>query len=61
MYKTSVSTNKQQNQLDFELEPIIQQASLFKYKLFERILNPPKENQEDIRTCTVKCLYKNCR
>jgi hypothetical protein len=61
--KTSVALNIAQNLPDFQLDeessPII-----FKKGLFSKILNPLKENPEDInnyRTVTIKCLRPNCK
>jgi hypothetical protein len=61
LYQTSENTNKEQNQIDFVLESINLQPPCFKYKLFEKVLNPSQEDITQARTCTVKCLYKNCK
>jgi 3-methyladenine DNA glycosylase AlkC len=60
-YQTSIKTNKEQNQVDFILESIDQQPACFKYKLFQKILNPIQEDATKLRTCIVKCFYKNCK
>jgi hypothetical protein len=60
-YQTSERTNQEQNQIDFVLEPINLQPSCFKYKLFEKVLNPIQEDINKPRTCTIKCLYKDCK
>ena len=60
-FQTSIKTNIEQNQVDFALEPLNQQPFCFKYKLFEKILNPIQGNITKIRTCTINCLYKNCQ
>jgi hypothetical protein len=38
---TSTRVNRLQNREDFTLEPLKEQAPLFKFKYLERILNPP--------------------
>jgi hypothetical protein len=62
-----MSTNKQmqlvlaQNSLDFELEPLENQASLFKFKYLFKVLDlrhPNLVDLNDYRTVTVKCLIK---
>ena len=62
-----MSTNKQmqlvlaQNSPDFELEPLENQASLFKFKYLSKVLDPRHPNPvnlDDYRTVTVKCLIK---
>jgi hypothetical protein len=37
---SSVKLNLAQNHPDFKLEPIIQQATLFKFQLLKKTLNP---------------------
>ncbi len=57
----SVRLNIEQNSPDFRLEPLDQQPSIFKYKLFKKTLDNAKENPKNInnyRTVTIKCLYK---
>ena len=63
-------TNKQmqlvlaQNLPDFELEPLENQASLFKFKYLFKVLDPRHLNPVNLnnyRTITVKCLIKGCR
>jgi len=65
-----MSTNKQmqlvlaQNLPDFELEPLENQASLFKFKYLFKVLDPRHLNPVNLnnyRTITVKCLIKGCR
>lgn len=58
---TSTRVNRLQNKEDFTLEPLEEQAPLFKFKYLERILNPPQDNPEDTRTCTIKCLVRGCK
>jgi hypothetical protein len=58
---TSTRVNRLQNREDFTLEPLEEQAPLFKFKYLERILNPPQDNPEDTRTCTIKCLVRGCK
>ena len=60
-------TNKQmqlvlaQNLLNFELEPLKNQALLFKFKYLSKVLNPKHPNLvnlDDYCTVIVKCLIK---
>ena len=37
---TTAKYNRHQNHLDFELEPIINQAPLFKFQYLKKTLNP---------------------
>ena len=53
-----IKVNITQNSLDFVLKPLDEQGSLFKHGYLKRILNPIKENPEDIRTCTIQCLVQ---
>jgi hypothetical protein len=60
-YNSSVKLNILQNEEDFKLKPVSQQALIFKFGLIKKILNPPKDNSNDInnfRTVTIKCLFK---
>ena len=57
----STALNIRQNRLDFILEPIETQAPLFKYKLVSKVLDPPKDNPEDLRTVTIRCLFPGCK
>lgn len=50
---------KLQNSSNFELD-INTQPTIFKKRLFEKILNSPQENINISRTVTVKCLQKGC-
>jgi len=54
--KSSIKLNRIQNQEDFTLRPLEEQPPLFKFKYFERILDPVQEDIEETRTCTIKCL-----
>jgi hypothetical protein len=58
---TGAKYNRLQNHPDFELEPIINQAPLFKFQYLKKTLNPIQEDPDNMRTCTVKCLVKSCR
>jgi hypothetical protein len=58
---TGAKYNRLQNHPDFELEPIINQAPLFKFQYLKKTLNPIQEDLDNMRTCTVKCLVKGCR
>jgi hypothetical protein len=61
--KTSISLNIQQNQPDFELEDLEDSPTIFREKLFSKVLDPPKkdpEKLENFRTVTIKCLQKGC-
>ena len=53
--------NRLQNSPDFELEPIENQAPLFKNQLLKKTLNPIQEDPNNSRTCTVKYLIKGCQ
>ena len=57
---SSITLNKAQNQLDFKLEDLEIAPNIFKYKLFKKTLDPAKENPEESRTVTIKCLYPGC-
>lgn len=62
--KTSLKLNIIQNHIDFKLEAIEDSPNIFKYQLFEKTLDPPKEDPTSLdhyRTVTIKCLYKYCR
>jgi len=58
---TRAKYNRLQNHPDFELEPIANQAPLFKHQLLKKTLNPIQEDSDNMRTCTIKCLVKGCR
>ncbi|RKF60853.1 hypothetical protein OnM2_047016 [Erysiphe neolycopersici] len=58
-YSTSNRLIQNQNDISFELD-INKEAPIFKKKLFEKVLNPPQENKNVPRTCTIKCLAKGC-
>jgi len=60
---TSITLNKEQNHPDFKLEPLSESPLIFREKLFSKVLDPRKEDPEDInnfRTVTIKCLYPSC-
>jgi hypothetical protein len=57
---SSIKLNLSQNKEDFKLI-LENQPPLFKFKYLEKILDPPQEDPEDTRTCTVKCLVRGCR
>ena len=62
--QTSLKLNLLQNQEDFKLELVLHQPPIFKFRYAEKILDPPKDNLEDLnnyRTVTIKCLFKGCR
>jgi hypothetical protein len=55
--------NIKQNSANYKLDPLNQQAPLFKYKYLEKTLDPAKpnpENLENYRTVTIKCLIRGC-
>ena len=56
-----IKYNRHQNHLDFELEPIINQAPLFKFQYLKKTLNPIQEDPDNMRICIIKCLIKGCR
>jgi len=62
-FKSSKALNIRQNQPDFTLD-LSNQPNIFRLGYFSRVLDPPKEdpsNEQNYRTVTVKCLYKNCK
>ena len=44
--KTSLALNLKQNQPDFELDSLDNQALIFKYSYLSKTLDPPKTNPE---------------
>jgi hypothetical protein len=59
--QSSIKINLTQNRDDFELEPLEEQPPLYRFKYLQKILDPPQEDPEDIRTYTIKCLVRGCR
>jgi hypothetical protein len=60
----SINLNRLQNASDFTLPLLENSPPIFKYELFSKTLDPPKENPErpeNYRTVTIKCLYKGCQ
>jgi hypothetical protein len=58
--KQSIALNKAQNSPDFELEPLEKQKPLFKLGYLKRVLDPIKENPEEVRTATITCEIRGC-
>jgi hypothetical protein len=58
---SSIALNLKQNSLEFKLDPIENQPLLFKYKFVSKVLDPPNDNLEDLRTVTVRCLFTGCK
>jgi hypothetical protein len=59
--QTSIKLNILQNKEDFELDPVSNQAPIFKLGFIKKTLDPPKANPENLnnyRTVTVTCLFK---
>ena len=59
--KTSLALNLKQNQPDFELDSLNNQALIFKYNYLSKTLDPPKANPEilsNYQTVTIKCLFR---
>ena len=54
---SSIALNLKQNSIDFKLKPIKNQPPLFKYKFISKVLDPPNNNPEDLRTVTIRCLF----
>jgi hypothetical protein len=54
----SFTLNYKQNLSNFTLGPLKNQPPLFKYKFLFKVLNPLNNNQEQLRTITIKCLYQ---
>ena len=62
--QAAIKLNITQNDPNFALDAIETQALIFKKKLFSKVLDPIKENPQNInnyRTVTIKCLYPSCR
>ena len=58
---STIALNIKQNRLNFVLEPIEDQAPLFKYKFVFKVLDPPNDNPELLRTVIVRCLFIGCK
>jgi hypothetical protein len=58
--QSSIRLNLTQNHPDFKLKPLKKQAPLFKQGYLKKTLDPIKENPEETRTCTIKCLVRTC-
>ena len=58
-YSTSTRTNISQNQEEYILPE--NQPLIFKRGLFIKTLDPIQEDPTQIRTVTIKCMYKNCK
>ena len=62
MFKnSSIRLNILQNKEDFSLDPIEQQAPIFKLGFIKKVLDPLNNNPKSItgyRTVTVSCLFK---
>jgi hypothetical protein len=43
------------------LGPLENQPPLFKYKFLSKVLDPLNDDQEQLRTITIKCLYQGCK
>ena len=59
--KTSLALNLKQNQPDFELDSLDNQALIFKYSYLSKTLDSSKANPEilsNYRTVTIKCLFR---
>ena len=59
MSSSIIQQNIQQNQDNYTLNLDLQ-PKIFKKGFFTKVLDPPKENKEDFRTCTIHCTYKHC-
>jgi hypothetical protein len=55
---TSIKLNIAQNKESFKLEPISEQAPIFKFSYLKKTLGPIQENPENPRTCLVTCLVR---
>jgi hypothetical protein len=56
-----IRLNILQNKEDFSLNPIKQQAPIFKLRFIKKVLNPPNNNPKSItsyRIVTISCLFK---
>jgi len=59
--KQSIALNKAQNSPAFELEPLKNQKPLFKLGYLKRVLDPIRENPEELRTATITCEIRRCK
>ena len=57
---SSIKLNLAQNSPDFILEPLEEQAPLFKFQYLKKTLNPIQEDPEETRMYTIKCLVRGC-
>jgi hypothetical protein len=55
MSSSIIQQNQDNYTLNLDLQP-----EIFKKGFFTKVLDPPKENKEDFRTCTIRCTYKHC-
>jgi hypothetical protein len=53
--KQSIALNKAQNNSAFELESLENQKPLFKLGYLKRVLDPIRDNPEELRTATITC------
>jgi len=58
---SSIALNLKQNSINFELEPIKNQPSLFKYKFLSKVLDPLNNNLIDLRIVIIRCLFIRCK
>jgi hypothetical protein len=58
---SSITLNLKQNKPEFKLESLKNQPPLFKYQFLSKVLDPPNDNPEDLRTVTVRCLFTGCK
>ena len=56
-----IALNLKQNKPEFKLELIENQPPLFKYKFVSKVLDPPNNNPEDLRTVTIRYLFTRCK
>jgi hypothetical protein len=58
--KQSIALNKAQNSSAFELEPLENQKPFFKLGYLKRVLDPIRDNPEELRTATITCEIRGC-
>ena len=58
---SSFTLNYKQNLPNFTWGPLKNQPPLFKYKFLSKVLDPPNDDQEQLRTVTIKCWYQGCK
>jgi hypothetical protein len=58
--KQSITLNKARNSSVFELELLENQKPFFKLGYLKKVLDPIRENPEELRTATITCEIRGC-